>query len=122
MTIFIFLVLVLMVVVVLLILVFVMFIARDLRAIRSEFLPDILSKLPEDGYSVQAAGLQQYAYPASSCHTRHSGRFIIWQWTAGQWRPELNLLVQGATLGQPPAYPGAFDGDCAKTWISDPEQ
>ena len=102
--------------VVILILVFLVRLADNLKEISNELLPDIRSAIldlprqpsrhrrgPDDTHS---HGILQ----------TKAGCLIVWEWTDGEW--QVHTVPEGIVPGLPPNFPGAFNGDIAKTWVS----
>jgi hypothetical protein len=103
-------------VLVLLIFAGVLRLAFDVRAIRSELLPDLRKSLLE-GFWVQ----EPVARLGHICHIPHhlgADFFVIWKWSGGDWQVRPGTVPPGADPGLPPQYPGAFEGDLVKTWVS----
>ena len=108
----------------LLLLVFVLlvqlaFIGADLRAIR-RYLPELCNAILRRG----AIGGICFPYVGEphddGCIPDHLvskpglGCFIVWEWRGGRW--VCRAVPEGVAPSLPPGYPGAFDGDLAKTW------
>lgn len=47
------------------------------------------------------------------------GCFIIWEWRDGRWSL-MHDQPTGNAAEEPPAFSGSFDGDLAKTWVTNP--
>ncbi|HEY3969132.1 MAG TPA: hypothetical protein VGM05_31570 [Planctomycetaceae bacterium] len=93
--------------------------ALDVWNIRRELLPDIRKILLTVQRSYPIAGESVY----SSIHNHRSqvlaaGYFAIWEWRNGEWTLNTGFMPPEMHPGSPPAYPGAFNGDKAKTWVS----
>ena len=93
----------------------------DVRALRSELLPDIRSVLLQISTSL---GRRPTAWAADDHHQGlphgadgkfRGGCFLIWEWQDESWKPI--DLPAGVSPGPPPPYTGAFPGDISKTWV-----
>ena len=98
---------------------FVKDIADDIRAMRNDDMPRLLSRmLRQTGY--QGFGTMFVASHSGSghrlLHTR-AGSAVIWVWRDGRWN--IAEAPEGVDPGLEPDYPGAYDGDMAKSWISE---
>jgi hypothetical protein len=91
--------------------------AGDMRSIVRDILPDIraimLKRPPPQG------GVAWPHRHDGTCLPHGGdgipiGSFVIWIWRHGEWH--LQPVPFGIRPGLPPAYPGAFNGDVAKTW------
>jgi hypothetical protein len=94
-------------------------VAIDVWNIRRELLPDIRKIL--------LTTPRTYTGPdrvtPSSIHLHQSflhraGFFVIWEWALGEWAPMTELIPPGVHPGLPPSYPGTFNGEKVKTWVS----
>jgi hypothetical protein len=96
------------------------FLAFEISAIRKKLLPDILHVL---------RSTSQYGGVYRSWRVDHHhddiphdvrahriGSFVIWEWRDGDWQPR--DVPEGVKPDFPPAFPGAFKGDIAKTWVA----
>jgi len=99
-------------------------IAGDVRRLRDQSLPDLQNAISR---GLNSSGSRQLlVYPTEGVHEEpphgprvaRTGYFLIWEWQLGEWVPRDVQL--GVRLGLPPAYPGAFEGDIAKTWVPVP--
>ena len=99
-----------------LILIFLVRIAVDIRAIREELLPQIRTELIHRN---KAGGTLFRGIMSEHLHfnVQPEGCFLVWVWRSGNWSL-LNEIPEGVERTLPPNYPGAFDGDCSKTWAS----
>lgn len=98
---------------------FVKDIADDIRALRNDDMPRLLSSmLRQTGY--QRFGTMLVARHAGAEHflvQSKAGCAVIWIWRDGRW--EIAEAPAGVDPGLEPDYPGAYDGDMAKSWVSE---
>ncbi len=97
-------------------LVAVLIIAFDVRHIRNELLPDIRATLIRSEQSHSAHFHVTSLHGHGWGHISTLGFFVYWEWRAGRW--QCPNLPSGGEPQLPPNYPGAFEGDRAKTWVS----
>ena len=102
-------------------LVCVALLTTDVRSIRSALLPGIQSTLENAQHSdVRPAPILSQGRHKHSKFSPGAGTFAVWQWSGSQWYLVPGSVPAGVNPGSPPKYPGAFDGDHVKTWVSLP--
>lgn len=94
-------------------------IAGDLRAIRSELIPDLQAAMQRQAGSSSGLAAPHMSMPHSghAFHGMPAGSFAVWEWRDGGWVLASKDLPEGTDPGPPPAYPGAYAGELVKTWI-----
>ena len=106
-------------VLVFLLLVQLAYIGADLRAIRNQHLPDLRDAILKRG-SIGGICVPYAVEPHCTPGDGHGqskpslGCFVIWEWRNGKWY--CRTAPEGIEASLPPGYPGAFEGDLAKTW------
>jgi hypothetical protein len=101
-----------------LLLVQLVLIGADIRALRYKLLPELLDALSQrgaisSGWSPVVNSVHGEP-PAHGEAAKSVGRFIVWEWRGGKW--QCGALTETLDPGLTPGYPGAFEGDLAKTW------
>jgi hypothetical protein len=93
-------------------------IARDVRALRYQVAPELREALLQRSWAMSVVtNPLRHGDPGTGPHHQRIpavGCFVLWEWRAGRW----HCSSEG---GEPadalkPGYPGAFEGDLAKTW------
>jgi hypothetical protein len=99
-------------------LVFLVFrIGSDVRAIREEVIPIVRSLARSQAASaIVGPGMPMFGHGSHTSSALH-GVFVIWEWQNGKWRLKTDTSAIGIDPGSPPAHPGAFEGDHAKSWV-----
>ena len=95
------------------------FLAFQIFAIRNDLLPKILAELQRSSkYQGMYRSWRVDDHPDDHDTRAHRtvGTFVIWEWRGGDWKPR--DVPKGVKADVPPAFPGAFDGDMAKTWVA----
>jgi hypothetical protein len=94
--------------------------AADIRKILTQSVPDILAATRAQRCSQRpplGSGIpNDHQHPHQGLGHPPIGLFVIWIWRHGQW--SCQGVPHEVHSGLPPAYPGAFEGDLAKTWVS----
>lgn len=89
-------------------------IGADLRAVRYKLLPQIRDALLQGGPIICLPGLGHPDTHTNGEPPQPVGCFVLWEWRGGKWR--CRAVPEGVDPGLSPSYPGAFEGDLAKTW------
>lgn len=99
---------------------FVKDIADDVRTLRNDDMPRLLSGMLRQTSYQRIGRMLMSPHPGGSEHfllCSRAGCIVIWVWSGGRWA--VAEAPAGVDPGLEPDYPGAFDGDKATSWISE---
>ena len=96
-------------------------IASDIRAIRNEVLPGLITAVRTPsvsrGYGTITADAKGHGTGHKSQH-KVSSMSVVWEWRGGEWKVCDDGKAEMCMVGPPPMSPGSYEGDLVRRWVS----
>jgi hypothetical protein len=90
-------------------------IAADLRALRVQYLPDMLASLGKLSRPLGPIPILPKHQWGHKLLPPPDVIYVVWEWRDGCWHVVSESEQGGVDPGVPPAYPGAFPGERIRT-------
>lgn len=96
-------------------------IAIDVRAIRNEVLPGLMTAVRTPsvsrGYGTITADAKGHGTGHRS-QRKENSMTVVWEWRGGEWKVCDDGQTETCMVGPPPMSPGTYEGDMVRRWIS----